>query len=119
MTKLVLIAESNLDTQSAMKLLINLWGHAAIGARNGLEAVELVMRRRPDIVVMNLQLPFMSGIEATEFIHLAQPWHSPTLIALTSQDGARLRRITADAGFVAHLIQPICPAELKKLLEYS
>jgi len=119
MTKLILIAESDIPARSAMLLLANLWGHAVIVARTGLEAVDLVMRRRPDIVLMNVQLPIMSGIEASEFIHLAKPRHTPTIIALAAQGGARQRRASADAGFVAHLVQPICPAELKMLLDYS
>lgn len=119
MPKLILIADSDAAARSAMKLLMNLWGHGVIMAGNGLEVVELVMRRRPDIVVMNLQLPLMSGIEASEFIHLAKPTQSPSIIALASQGGTHLRRASAQAGFVAHLVQPVCPTELKTVLEYS
>jgi CheY-like chemotaxis protein len=65
----ILVADDEPDVRLSMKMLLELQGHHVDVACNGREAVELAVKTRPDVVLMDLSMPVMDGLTATEQLH--------------------------------------------------
>ncbi|RYX80625.1 response regulator [bacterium] len=64
----VLIVDDYADNRLVLKILLQLWGTFVLEAGNGLEAVEVVRRELPQLVLMDLSMPLMDGFEATRLL---------------------------------------------------
>ncbi|MDQ3800498.1 MAG: response regulator [Acidobacteriota bacterium] len=84
MQKKVLIAEDYADIRSMMKLLVGGYGYEVIEAADGYEAVEQVKQHHPDLVLMDLSMPVMSGLTATEIIRSMDGMDKLPIIAVTA-----------------------------------
>jgi DNA-binding NarL/FixJ family response regulator len=71
----VLLAEDNATFRKSLKLLIEADGDIAVvgEAKNGCEAVRLAMSLRPDVIIMDIAMPYLNGLQATQQILLASP----------------------------------------------
>jgi signal transduction histidine kinase len=113
----ILVVDDMRDNAESLALLLRLMGHDVATAHDGLEAVEAAGAFRPDVVLLDIGLPKIDGNEAARRIR-AQPWgKGMVLAALTGwgQEEDRLR--STEAGFDYHLVKPVEPAELEKLLD--
>ena len=72
------------------------WASIIAEAKNGLEAIELVKRHRPDVVLMDIVMPGMNGIEATRRIKEIAP--QTKVIAITAYDNAEFPKRSVEAG---------------------
>ncbi|MGE5674349.1 MAG: response regulator [Mycobacterium leprae] len=81
-------------------------------AANGREAVEIARRKQPDVILMDLQMPGMGGIEATKAILAEQP--AVRIVALTTFADDRLVTECLRAGFHGYVIKDVDRAELKR-----
>ncbi len=68
MAKTVLIVEDNELNMKLFHDLLEAHGYATIGTRNGVEALDLARRHRPDLILMDIQLPEVSGLEVTKWL---------------------------------------------------
>ncbi len=68
MRKTVLIVEDNELNMKLFHDLLEAHGYDIIGTRNGIEALELARRHRPDLILMDIQLPEVSGLEVTKWL---------------------------------------------------
>jgi signal transduction histidine kinase len=112
----VLIADDNRDAAESLAMLLELAGHEVRVADHGRAALAVAQVFRPDMAVLDIGMPDMSGYEVAEALR-SEPWSSGlTLIALTGwgQDSDRRRAI--DAGFDHHLIKPVDPDRLAELI---
>jgi CheY-like chemotaxis protein len=113
----VLIVDDNRDAASSLALLLGLDGHRTVVAHDGAEALEAAERLRPDVVLLDIGLPGMSGYEVGRRMR-HQPWgRGIMLIALTGWGQPEDRRRSSEAGFDAHLVKPVDHAALMALLE--
>jgi CheY-like chemotaxis protein len=113
----VLIVDDNRDAASSLAMLLELDGHRTIVAYDGPTALEAAEQHRPDVVLLDIGLPGMSGYEVAKRIR-RQPWgYALTLIALTGWGQAEDRRRSHEAGFDAHLVKPVDPPALISLLD--
>ena len=97
-------------------MLLQIMGNDVQTAYDGETAVTLAETFRPDVIVLDIGLPRMNGYDAAQWIR-RQPWgRSIVLIAATGwgQDADRER--SRIAGFDRHLVKPVDPAELLRLL---
>ncbi len=84
MTRL-LIADDQADVRSALRTIARAGGHEVVGeAVDGLDAVGQAERRRPDVVLMDVRMPRLDGLQATRRITAAPP--SPAVVVLTTFD---------------------------------
>jgi CheY-like chemotaxis protein len=115
----ILVAEDNLVNQRLVTRLLEKRGHRVVLAVDGRQAIEALHRGSFDLVLMDVQMPEMDGLEATTIIREKEKKtgkHQP-IIALTAHamTGDRDRCLTA--GVDAYLTKPIRPQELDQILD--
>lgn len=108
----VLIVEDNAVNQELLRELVVAVGLAIEIANNGQEAVEMVNRCSFDVVLMDIQMPVMDGIEATRRIRSDVRFKELPIIALTAYATTADRTNCLDAGMSAYLSKPIHPENL-------
>ncbi len=111
----VLIVDDNVDAAETMSVLIDNLGYSTSTAFDGLSALEAIKTQQPDLVLMDIGLPGLSGVEVAQRVRreVANP---PTLIAVTGYGQASDRDTSFDAGFYAHLTKPVDVQQLESLL---
>jgi CheY-like chemotaxis protein len=114
----VLLVEDNKVNQLLATTLLKKWGHEVTLAQNGQEAVELFPTARWDVVLMDMQMPVMGGVEATQLIRAGEaPGQHTPIIAVTANAMAAEREQCLQAGMDDHLAKPIRAEALRELLE--
>ena len=112
----ILVIDDHRASAATLAALLRLMGHAVQVAHDGAEGLRLADELRPDVVLLDLGMPGMSGLEVAERLR-AQPWSRKLLIiAITGWGQLADRERTRAAGFDHHLVKPVDAAELAKLL---
>ncbi len=113
----ILAVDDNRDSAASLAMMLELLGNEVATAHDGLEAMEAAERFRPDVVLMDIAMPRLNGLEAARRIRQQSWGKAMAVIALTGwgQDGDRQR--SADAGCDGHLVKPVSLADLQKLLD--
>lgn len=115
----VLVVDDNEAMVDALSTMLRLMGSDVRTAANGQEAVEIAEEFHPEVVLMDLGMPIMSGYEAARRIR-QEPWgEEMQLVALTGWGQDEHKQRTLDAGFDHHFVKPVRPADLEKLFEES
>ena len=112
----ILVVDDNRDAAVSMEMMLSLLGHEVALAHDGEEAVERAAALRPEVILMDIGMPRLNGLDATRRIR-EQPWgRGVTVIALTGwgQDGDRAR--SKEAGCDGHLVKPVSLPDLQELL---
>src|SRR5438045_7167047 len=84
MAKTVLIVEDNELNMKLFHDLLEAHGYSTLGTRNGIEALELARTHRPDLIVMDIQLPEVSGLEVTKWLKDDPELKTIPVIAVTA-----------------------------------
>ena len=103
----VLIVEDFEDTRYLMRLELERRGFRVLEATNGEEAIEVAKRDNPAIVLMDIGLPVMDGIEATRRIRAQEDARDLLIVALTAHHETEYRANALAAGCDAYLTKPI------------
>jgi CheY-like chemotaxis protein len=103
----ILIADDNVDGADSLALLLQAEGHVVLTAIDGRQAIEVAEAFRPDVILMDIAMPNLDGLEATREIR-RRPWGGRVrIIALTAWDQEAERRRTLAAGMNDHLVKPV------------
>jgi CheY-like chemotaxis protein len=113
----VVIADDNQDGAKTLAMLINVLGCEAHVVNDGASAVALVERLRPDLVLMDVGMPELDGLEATRRIRAHEWAVGIRIIALTGWGQESDRQRSREAGCDGHLVKPIDLPDLEKILE--
>lgn len=108
----ILVAEDHLDSREALSALLEAFGFSVVPAVNGQEAVVLARERRPDLILMDIMMPEVDGLEATRRIRHFPETRDIPIITLTAMDGAR--ELALKAGANDFLSKPINSGALLK-----
>ncbi len=115
----VLVVDDNVDTSASFAILLGLHGHDAREAHAGEEAIRIAGEYRPDVILLDIGLPDMSGHEVARRMR-AQAWgREVVLVAVTGWGQAEDRRQSRDAGFDHHLVKPVTYEALMAVLGWS
>ena len=118
--KRILVVEDNDDNLYLIRYILEKNGFEAIEARNGLSGIDLAAKEKPDLIIMDIQLPDINGLETTRRIRASKTNRKIPIIALTSYAMAGDRRKALEAGCTGYIEKPINPetimAEIKKYL---
>ena len=112
----MLVVDDNVDNADSLAFYLRQRGHVVDTAYDGDVACQVAERFRPDVVLLDIGLPKVSGHDVCRYIR-RQPWGRTTqIIAQTGwgQDTDRLR--SREAGFDDHLVKPVAPADLLTLI---
>jgi two-component system CheB/CheR fusion protein len=103
----VLVADDNLDAAESLAMLLTMMGHEVRAAHDGAQAVEQAEQFRPDLILMDVGMPTLDGLQAATRIRSMEWGASPVIVALTGwgQDADRLR--SKEAGCDVHLVKPL------------
>lgn len=113
----VLVVDDNHAAAKAMGLVIRLFGNEVRTAEDGRAAVEAAREFQPDLIIMDIGMPIMDGYAAAREIR-AQPWgQEMVLIALTGWGQDEDKQKTKEAGFDQHLVKPVEPDSIRRLIE--
>jgi len=112
MTKRVLIVEDQEDLRDILRLALEGAGYTVIEAENGRQGVEKVTTERPDLVLMDIQMPILDGYDATREIK-ASPDHARTpVIAVSSYAMKGDEEKARAAGCDAYVTKPYSPKQV-------
>jgi PAS domain S-box-containing protein len=114
--KRLLLAEDNLVNREVTLELLRDVGLEADVANNGVEAVAKAKRNAYDLVLMDMQMPEMDGLEATRSIRALPAWGRTPIIAMTANAFGEDRSACLAAGMDDHLGKPAAPADLYAML---
>jgi CheY-like chemotaxis protein len=115
----ILLAEDNAVNQKLALRILERLGYRADIASNGLEAVESIERQTYDVILMDVQMPEMDGLEATRQIIAMWPQKHPRIIGLTANALEGDREQCLAAGMDDYISKPIRVEELVEALERS
>jgi signal transduction histidine kinase len=110
----VLLVEDNADAMSALRSLLELDGHTVSTAADGVSGLEQLLQMRPEVAVIDIGLPGLTGYEVAKRSRAAG--HAGKLIALSGYGQGRDVQQALRAGFDAHLVKPVDPEALRRLL---
>jgi CheY-like chemotaxis protein len=114
----VLIVDDDRDTANTMAMLLRCWGLEPVVVGDGLEALQAIQADCPDLILLDLAMPGMDGLELAKRLRQLLPPKSkcPFLVAISGYGDATTCQRSRDAGIDLHLVKPVDPAELQRLL---
>ena len=116
MTKTILVVEDYADTRTLMKFLLQNYGYEVIEASDGQEAVERVKNHRPDLILMDISMPVMDGLTATQIIRSIEGFGKIPIIAVTAY-GKSYYRQALEAGCDDLINKPLDFENLEPILQ--
>ena len=115
MPKTVLIVEDYVDIRAMMKFLVEGFGYQVVEAADGQEAIERVKQFHPDLILMDLSLPVMDGLTATQLIRKVDGLSKIPIIAVTAYGNSYYRR-AIEAGCDDLINKPLDFKNLEPML---
>ena len=111
----VLVADDNVDSAQTMGLLLESLGHVVRCVHDGLAAVQTAVEFRPELILLDIGMPKLNGLEACGQIRSQMPGNL-VIVAMTGWGQPLDRERSAAAGFSHHLVKPVEIAELIKII---
>lgn len=117
MNKKILVAEDQTDIRKMMKILLELHGFDVIEAADGYEAVEKAVDESPDLILMDMAMPVMDGLDSSRAIRRHEALHDVPIVAVTAFGEFYADR-AHEAGCTDILQKPIDFTRLKPIVEH-
>jgi CheY-like chemotaxis protein len=116
-TKKILIVDDSEETRRLIGRVLSMQGYPILEASNGREAIEVAQREIPDLILMDVNLPVMGGIDATRHIR-QQPENQDTIILACTDDisGDYYRTEALEAGCTDYITKPFTLDEIEELV---
>lgn len=112
----IVLADDHALFRDGLSSLLQAWGHEVVGlAADGTEAVDIVERIRPELVLMDVRMPGMSGLEATKLI--AQDRPEVAIVMLTVSENEDDLFAAIKAGARGYLLKNLEAAQLRSMIE--
>lgn len=112
MNEKILIVEDNPQNMRLMEMVLSAKGYTIVKATDGKEALDKAMRERPDLILMDIQLPKLNGLEVTRKLRETPAFSNIPIIALTAYAMKGDKQRFIDGGCDAYLSKPINTHEL-------
>ncbi len=112
----VLIVDDNVDSAEMLQMLMQMSGHTARVAHDGVSAVPVALDTRPDVILMDIGLPGKDGYQLVKELRALPETSAARIVATTGYGREEDRTRCLAAGFDAHLTKPINPSALADLL---
>jgi CheY-like chemotaxis protein len=112
----VLVAEDHEDTRALLRALLEHRGFAVVEARDGVEACDVALRERPDLILMDGGLPRLDGIAATRRLRGLSPLSGVPIVFLSGHAGPQHQLDARAAGCDDYVVKPFDVARLDHIL---
>ena len=112
----VLIVEDDEDNRLMLKIMLEMWNYRVLEAENGEEAVDSARVNQPDLILMDLKMQLLSGLEATRRIRRSAEIAGVPIIFVSGCAEASHRNAALDAGGNEYLVKPIVFEHLEKVV---
>jgi len=108
----ILVAEDERDIRDLITFTLNYAGHQVVSVANGEEAIEAAIREMPDMILMDVRMPKMTGYEACQKIKSNKDIQHIPIVFLSAKGQEAEIRTGLDAGATEYLLKPFAPMEL-------
>jgi PAS domain S-box-containing protein len=113
----VLVVDDNADAAASMAHLLRMVGHEVEIEHDGRAALDHIARSKPDVLLLDIGLPGMSGYEVAKHVRARPEGQGLRIYALTGYGQEQDRQRAMESGFDGHLVKPVAPAELLALID--
>jgi CheY-like chemotaxis protein len=115
----VLCVDDNQDIADSTALLLRAFGFEARACYDGRSALRIASEFRPNICLIDLNMPGMAGDELAAKLTRQPDWRPVLMVAMTAMNHEAYRKRTAAAGFDVHLVKPVDPEQLVALIQQA
>jgi len=113
----ILLVEDFDDTRLMMKMWLVRHGYRVLEAETGEEGVAMARRERPDLIIMDVMMPGMNGLDATQLIRQDRALRRTPIVAVSAYGADEYRSIALEAGCNEYVSTPFEPGTLANLIE--
>jgi len=113
----ILLVEDFDDTRLMMKMWLEKRGYRVIEAETGEKAITLAQREAPDLIIMDVMMPGMNGLDATQRIRQYQALRRTPIVAVSAYGAEEYRRLAIQAGCNEYVSTPFEPTALAELIK--
>src|SRR6266480_4004204 len=113
----ILLVEDFDDTRLMMKMWLMRNGYRVVEAETGEEAISAAQRELPDLIIMDVMMPGMNGLDATQRIREYQALRQTPIVAVSAYGAGEYRSLAIDAGCDEYISTPFEPSELADLIK--
>ena len=113
----ILLVEDFDDTRLMMKMWLVRNGYRVVEAETGEEAISMAQRELPDLIIMDVMMPGMNGLDATQRIREYQALRRTPIVAVSAYGADEYRALAIDAGCNEYVSTPFDPSALAKLIQ--
>jgi len=115
----ILIVEDQREAAEMLRAILQFWGHQVFVAYDGPTGLEAALKVEPDVALMDIGLPGMTGLEVANRLKQEPSMAKTLMIAVTGYGQDEMRRQSEEAGFSHHLVKPVNLATLESLLKQA
>ena len=112
----ILVAEDDADIRLMMKMLLGMKGYRVVEARDGQETVDVAQSERPDLILMDLQLPRLNGFAVARFVRQTDSICDVPIVVVSAHDPSKHCQLALAAGCNAYVQKPIDFDHLEELI---
>ena len=116
MSDRILIVEDNPENMRMLEMVLRAKNYTLLKATDGEEALDIAMRERPDLIIMDIQLPKMNGLEVTRKLRETPAFSQTPIIAITAYAMKGDKERVIESGCDAYLSKPINTRELPEMI---
>ena len=116
MKEKILIVEDNPQNMKLSEMILGVKGYTLLRATDGEEALDMAMKERPDLIIMDVWLPKMNGLEVTRRLRETPAFSRTPIIAVTAYAMKGDREKVIESGCDAYLSKPIDTRELPEVI---
>lgn len=115
MNKTVLLTDDNPDIVELVQLVLENSGYKMLTAADGEQAVDVALKQKPDLVLMDLNMPKMNGFDATKVLR-QKGFHSP-IVVLTASESEEDRRKAKEVGCNDYILKTMEMRDVERVLD--
>jgi DNA-binding response OmpR family regulator len=112
----ILVAEDSADAREMMQVLLETKGYDVVSAGDGIGAVDVALHELPDLIMIDLELPYLDGLAVTRELRLHHETARVPIIIVSGHDPSRYRNAALTAGCDDYLLKPVDFDRLDKIL---
>ena len=111
-----MIVDDSLSVRRSLEQLINDMGYDTLIAQDGIHAVELCKQKTPDIILSDMEMPRMNGLELTSYIKKSSALKQIPIVMITSRSTQKHRQLATQCGVDHYLTKPYTESQLLDLV---